>query len=70
MGRIGTVEDIAHIATMLVSERGRYTTGTAHSGRRRPVPGSPLTLLELRPVLLLDTVGQLKSLQLSCGREG
>ena len=29
MGRIGTVDDIAHIVAMLVSERGRYTTGTA-----------------------------------------
>jgi 3-oxoacyl-[acyl-carrier protein] reductase len=29
MGRIGNVEDIAHIVAMLVSERGRYTTGTA-----------------------------------------
>ncbi|MGI9410376.1 MAG: SDR family oxidoreductase [Hyphomicrobiaceae bacterium] len=29
MGRIGKVEDIAHIVAMLVSERGRFTTGTA-----------------------------------------
>ena len=29
MGRIGTVDDISHIAAMLVSPRGRYTTGTA-----------------------------------------
>ena len=29
MGRIATVDDIAHIVAMLVSERGRYTTGTA-----------------------------------------
>ena len=29
MGRIGIVDDIAHIVAMLVSERGRYTTGTA-----------------------------------------
>jgi 3-oxoacyl-[acyl-carrier protein] reductase len=29
MGRIATVDDIANIVAMLVSERGRYTTGTA-----------------------------------------
>lgn len=29
MGRIGTVDDIASMVTMLVSPRGRYTTGTA-----------------------------------------
>jgi 3-oxoacyl-[acyl-carrier protein] reductase len=28
MGRIGTVEDIAHATAMLVSPRGRYVTGT------------------------------------------
>jgi 3-oxoacyl-[acyl-carrier protein] reductase len=29
MGRIGTVEDVANLVAMLVSPRGRYTTGTA-----------------------------------------
>ena len=29
MGRIGTVDDIAAMAALLVSPRGRYTTGTA-----------------------------------------
>jgi 3-oxoacyl-[acyl-carrier protein] reductase len=29
MGRVGTVDDIANIVAMLVSPRGRYTTGTA-----------------------------------------
>ncbi|HZT47486.1 MAG TPA: SDR family oxidoreductase [Hyphomicrobiaceae bacterium] len=29
MGRIGTVDDIASLVAMLVSPRGRYTTGTA-----------------------------------------
>lgn len=29
MGRIGTVDDIASMVAMLVSPRGRYTTGTA-----------------------------------------
>jgi 3-oxoacyl-[acyl-carrier protein] reductase len=29
MGRIGTVDDIAALVTLLVSPRGRYTTGTA-----------------------------------------
>ena len=29
MGRIANVDDIAAIVAMLVSERGRYTTGTA-----------------------------------------
>jgi 3-oxoacyl-[acyl-carrier protein] reductase len=29
MGRIGTVEDISGIASLLVSPRGRYITGTA-----------------------------------------
>jgi 3-oxoacyl-[acyl-carrier protein] reductase len=29
MGRIGSVEDIAAIAALLVSPRGRYITGTA-----------------------------------------
>lgn len=29
MGRIATVDDIANMVAMLVSERGRYTTGTA-----------------------------------------
>ncbi|MFM9846935.1 MAG: SDR family NAD(P)-dependent oxidoreductase [Hyphomicrobiaceae bacterium] len=28
MGRIGTVDDVAHAAAMLVSPRGRYVTGT------------------------------------------
>jgi 3-oxoacyl-[acyl-carrier protein] reductase len=28
MSRIGTVEDVANMVAMLVSERGRYTTGT------------------------------------------
>ncbi len=29
MGRIGTIEDVAHAVAMLVSPRGRYITGTA-----------------------------------------
>jgi NAD(P)-dependent dehydrogenase (short-subunit alcohol dehydrogenase family) len=29
MGRIGSVDDVASIATLLVSPRGRYTTGMA-----------------------------------------
>jgi 3-oxoacyl-[acyl-carrier protein] reductase len=29
MGRIGTVADIAGLAALLVSPRGRYITGTA-----------------------------------------
>ncbi len=29
MGRIGSVDDVASLAAMLVSPRGRYTTGTA-----------------------------------------
>jgi 3-oxoacyl-[acyl-carrier protein] reductase len=29
MGRIGTTDDIAGMVALLVSPRGRYTTGTA-----------------------------------------
>jgi 3-oxoacyl-[acyl-carrier protein] reductase len=29
MGRIGTVDDVANLVALLVSPRGRYTTGAA-----------------------------------------